>query len=122
MVRHRLADHPLFAYDALAALCRRLPPAQVPFRFGVVPPDAEFDSSLERFRGALTLDEAIEHLEERQAYIAIYNAETDPQKDRLLAEIGEPRLEYRPSIERKAMTFDLVPGWVSIIRSSRRIW
>jgi hypothetical protein len=85
LVRHRLADHPLFRFDALAALCRRLPREQVPYRFGVVPADAEFDSSLERFRGQLTLDDAIEHMEARQAYIAIYNAETDP--------------EYQPVIE-----------------------
>jgi len=85
VVRHRLAEHPLFTYEALAALCRRLPAPQVPFRFGVVPDDAEFDSSLRRFRGELTLDDALDHLEARQAYVAIYNAETDP--------------EYRPVIE-----------------------
>jgi hypothetical protein len=184
VVQHRLTEHPLFAYDALAALCRRLPAQHVPYRFGVVPTDAEFDTSLERFRGALTLDDAIEHLEDRQAYIAIYNPETDPeyqpvieallgelaartepiepgmnwystyvfisardsvtpyhmdremnfllqvrgtktvklwdprdheimtpaQRDRLLAETGEPRPVYRPSFERKAMTFELAAG------------
>jgi hypothetical protein len=184
VVRHRLAEHPLFSFGALAALCRRMPADRVPHRSGVVPVDAEFDTSLRRFRGALTLDEAIEHLEDRQAYIAIYNAETDPeygpiiegllgelaahtepiepgmnwystyifisardsvtpyhmdremnfllqvrgtktvklwdprddeimtpaQKDRLLSEVGEPRPTYRPSLERKAMTFELAPG------------
>ena len=85
VVRHRLADHPLFTFDALAALCRRLPAPQVRFRAGVVPDDAEFDTSLKRFRGELTLDDAIDHLEARQAYIAIYNAELDA--------------EYRPVIE-----------------------
>jgi hypothetical protein len=85
VVRHRLAEHPLFEYRALAALCRRLPAKQVPYRFGVVPSDTDFDASLQRYRGALTLDDAIEQLEAKQAYIAIYNAETDP--------------EYRPVIE-----------------------
>src|ERR1041384_7694968 len=79
LVRHRLTEPPLFRFDALAALCRRLPREQVPYRFGVVPADTEFDTSLERFRGQLTLDDAIEHIEEKQAYIAIYNAETDPE-------------------------------------------
>lgn len=85
LVRHRLADHPMFDFRALAALCRRLPREQVQYRFGVVPADAEFDTSLERFRGQLTLDDAIERMEEKQAYIAIYNPESDP--------------EYQPAIE-----------------------
>jgi Cupin-like domain len=85
LVRHRLTEHPMFEFGALAALCRRLPAEQVRYRFGVVPADAEFDTSLHRFRGQLTLDDAIERIEEEQAYIAIYNAETDPA--------------YRPVIE-----------------------
>ena len=85
LVRHRLAEHPLFEYSALAALCRRLPAKQVPYRFGVVPSDTDFDSSLQRYRGALTLDDALDQLEAKQAYVAIYNAETDPA--------------YRPVIE-----------------------
>src|SRR5213078_1776903 len=184
VVTHRLADHPRFALGALGALCRRLPAEQVPYRFGVVPVDAHFDSSLERYRGQLTLDDAIDHLEDRQAYIAVYNAETDPEyrpviegllgeiaahtepiepglnwystyifitahdsvtpyhmdremnfllqirgtktvklwdprdpeimtpaeKDQLLAQRHEPRPTYKPSFERKAMTFELAPG------------
>ncbi|GAA0708854.1 hypothetical protein GCM10009105_08790 [Dokdonella soli] len=84
-VEHRLAEHPLFALDPLFALCRRLPEVQVKHRFGVVPDGTHFDSSLDRYRGNLTLEDAITHLEERQAYIAIYNAERDP--------------EYQPVIE-----------------------
>jgi cupin-like protein len=184
LVNHRLAEHPLFEFGALAALCRRLPADQVRFRFGVVPVDTEFDTSLQRFRGELTLDDAIEHMEEKQAYIAIYNPETDPaygpviegflgevaahtepiepglnwystyifitahdsvtpyhmdremnfllqirgtktvklwdprdheimtpaQKDLLLSLRREPRPTYKPSFERKAMTFELTPG------------
>jgi hypothetical protein len=184
LVKHRLDVHPLFDLDPLAALCRRLPRAQVRYRSGVIPADAEFDTSLDRYRGDLTLDDAIEHLESRQAYIAIYNAETDPQyrpviegllgeiaghteriepglnwystylfisardsvtpyhmdremnfllqirgtktvqlwdphddeimspaqRDRLLAERGEPRPPYDPAFQRKAMTFQLAPG------------
>jgi hypothetical protein len=85
LVRHRLVEHPLLELSALAALCRRMPAEQVRYRFGVVPQDAEFDTSLRRFAGDLTLDDAIDHLEAKQAYIAIYNAETDP--------------EYKPVIE-----------------------
>ena len=85
LVRHRLAEHPLFELAALARLCRRLPADQVHYRHGVIPADAHFDSSLQRYRGELTLDDVVDRLEERQAYIAVYNAERDP--------------EYRPAIE-----------------------
>jgi hypothetical protein len=185
LVRHRLIEHPLLELGALAALCRRMPAEQVRYRLGVVPQDAEFDTSLQRFAGDLTLDDAIDHLEARQAYIAIYNAETDPeyepvieglvgeiaartervepglnwystyifitardsvtpyhmdremnfllqvrgnktvklwdprddeimtpaQKDQLLSEHGEPRPRYKPELERKAMTYELRPGF-----------
>jgi hypothetical protein len=85
LVRHRLAEHPLFSADALFRLCRRMPAQAVKHRFGTVPADTHFDSSIERFRGELTLDDAIEPLVEKRAYIAIYNPENDP--------------EYRPAIE-----------------------
>lgn len=85
-LRHRLADHPLFALEPLFALCRRLPKAQVCHRFGVVAPDADFDATLSPIvRRSLSLDDAIDHLEERQAYICIFNPELDP--------------DYRPVIE-----------------------
>ncbi len=92
LVSHRLPEHPLFTLDALSALCRRLPPGQVRFRFGVVPPDTHFDSSLARYGTGLTLADAIDHLEEKRAYIAIYNPEHDPEYqpaiEGLLAELG----------------------------------
>ncbi len=85
LVGHRLAEHPLFAFEALRALCRRMPRAQLHHRFGVVPVDTHFDSSLSRFKDGLSFDDAIDHLQERQAYVCIYNPETDP--------------EYRPAVE-----------------------
>lgn len=77
-VHHRLPEHPLFRLEELFKLCRRLPPDQLHFRFGKVPIDTHFDSSLFRYRQDLTLDDAINQLEARQAYIAIYNPERDP--------------------------------------------
>lgn len=85
LVEHRLAEHPLFALEPLFALCRRLPEDQVKHRFGVVPHDTHFDSSFDGYREQLTLDDAIDHLEEKRAYIVIYNPERDP--------------EYKPVIE-----------------------
>ncbi len=80
LVEHRLAEHPLFGTPGpIFELCRRLPPAQCKVRYGVVPPDTDFDKSLAEYNRGLTLEDAIEHFEERQAYIAIYNPERDPQ-------------------------------------------
>jgi len=85
LLSHRLSEHPHFTLAALSALCRRLGTDHVSCRIGKVPVDAEFDSSLQRYNHGLALDDAIEHLEEREAYIAVYNPERDA--------------EYRPVIE-----------------------
>ena len=77
IVQHRLAEHPAFDLQALFALCRRMPTENVMYRFGVIPDDAHFDTSLLRYRKNLTLEDAIERLEEKQAYIALYNPEND---------------------------------------------
>lgn len=102
LVRHRLPEHPLFALEALFALCRRLPATQVRFRYGIVPADAHFDSSLEHFRRDLTLTDVIDHFEERQAYIAIYNPERDPtcrpMLEGLLGEIAARTQSLDPDI------------------------
>ena len=91
-VRHRLAEHPLFTADALFKLARRMPASSVKYRFGRVPGDTHFDSSIERFRGDLTLDDALDHLVDKRAYVALYNPEKDPAYgpaiEGLLAEIG----------------------------------
>lgn len=92
LVSHRLPQHPQFSLPALFALCRRLPRDYVKYRFGVIPIDADIDTSLDRFRADLTLNDAIDRFEEKQAYIAIYNPEVDaeyrPTIEGLLGEIG----------------------------------
>ena len=92
LVRHRLAEHPLFTADALFRLARRMPASAVKYRFGSVPGNAHFDSSIERFRGDLTLDDALDHLVDKRAYVALYNPEKDPEYgpaiEGFLAEIG----------------------------------
>ena len=62
-----------------------MPTGDVMCRFGVVPDNADFDSSLLCYRKNLTRDDAIDHLDERHAYVAIYNPENDA--------------DYRPVIE-----------------------
>jgi hypothetical protein len=78
-VPHRLTEHPLFKLDALFTLCRRLGEKSARVRFGEVPVDTDFDSSLSRFKKELTLEDAINSLEEKKAYIALYNPEQDPE-------------------------------------------
>ena len=102
LVEHRLAEHPRFSLDQLFALCRRLPEEQVKYRFGVVPGNTHFDSSFERYRKELTLDDAIDRLEEKQAYIVIYNPERDPDYqpviEGLLGEIAAQTEKLDPGI------------------------
>ena len=82
-VRHRLGVHPAFQLDALRALCHRLPRKQVKYRAGKIPDDANFDTSLDDFK-TITFEQAVDGLEEHHAYVAIYNAERDPEYGRIL--------------------------------------
>lgn len=102
IVRHHLAEHPLLTLESLFALCRRLPGDFVKYRRGVIPGDANFDSSYDRYRGDLSLEGTLEHFEELKAYICIYNPERDPTYrpliEGLLAEIGAAIADIDPVI------------------------
>lgn len=92
-MQHRLADHPLMQWPALMALCRRMPPREVRYRFGDIAPDADFDRSYSpRYREGLTLDDALDNLEARRAYVCLHNPERDavyrPLLEQLLAEFA----------------------------------
>jgi hypothetical protein len=92
LLGHRLTTHPQFSLAQLFALCRRMPAESILYRVGGIPGDAELDSSYERYRQGLTLDETLDHFEERQAYVCINNPERDPAYrpviEGLLAEIA----------------------------------
>ena len=92
LFQHRLNEHPLFELKSLFELCRRMEEKNIKFRFGEIPVDAEFDSSLMAYRKNLTLDDAINNLVENRAYIAIYNPEIDeiykPVIEQIMGEIG----------------------------------
>jgi len=92
LLRHRLHELPEFTLEALFALCRRLPREQVLFRRAVIPGDADFDSSYDRYAGELTLEAVLDRFEELQSYICIYNPERDAQLaplfEAILAEIA----------------------------------
>lgn len=90
-ITHRLADHPYFSLEELFALCRRMPPEMIPYRIGSIPGDADLDSSYDRYKKALTLDDVLDHFEDNGAYICINNPERDakfrPLIEGLMAEI-----------------------------------
>jgi len=92
LVSHRLPEHPLFELEPLFRLCRRMPRHAVKHRFGIVPGNAHFDTSITTYRQGLTLEDAIDHLEDKRAYIAVYNPEKDPEYkpviEGLLGELG----------------------------------
>jgi hypothetical protein len=85
LVQHRLAEDPHFSLESLSRLARRVPPNKVLFRTGVVPIDTDFDLSGQAYRKSLTLEDALDRMEEVQSYVVINNPEYDA--------------EYRPVIE-----------------------
>lgn len=102
ILRHRLTEHPLLTPQALFSLCRRLPSDYVKIRRGVIPGNAHFDSSYDRYRDGLSLEETLEHFEELKAYICIYNPERDsiyrPLIDSLLGEIAAAIADTDPVV------------------------
>ena len=85
VVEHRLAEDPHFSFESLSRLAKRVPRNKVLFRTGVVPIDTDFDLSGQAYRKGLTLDDALDRMEENQGYVVINNPEHDA--------------EYRPVIE-----------------------
>ncbi len=92
LFEHALATHPFFTLEPLFALCRRMEPEQIHYRIGAIPGDSDFDSSYDRYRHNLTLDDVLDNFEAQRAYICIYNPERDPAYkphiEELLAEIA----------------------------------
>jgi hypothetical protein len=92
LVGHDLLEVSLFDLDALFALCRRLPAEQILYRVGKIPGDTPLDSSYDDYKQGLTLEDVLQHFEERQAYICINNPERDatyqPLIEGLLGEIA----------------------------------
>lgn len=92
LLEHRLTEHPAFSLMQLFALCRRMPSEKILYRIGNIPGDAELDSSYDRYKQGLTLDETLDHFEEKQAYICINNPELDaefqPMIEGMLAEVA----------------------------------
>lgn len=102
LIQHRLVEQPYFSLGNLFALCRRMDPEQIHYRIGDIPGDANFDTSYERYRQGLTLEDALQNFEAKRAYVCIYNPERDstykPVIEGLLAEIAAQVDPLEPGI------------------------
>ena len=76
---HALAGNEYFALPRLFDLCRRMDSRKIRYRIGEIPDDAHFDSSFDRYKAGLSLEDAIDRFEEERAYVVIYNPELDPE-------------------------------------------
>lgn len=102
LVRHRLAEHPLFRRAEIFDLCRRHPRDSVMLRTGQVPITEDFARSFERFGAGFELEDALANFEARRAYILVNNPERDalyrPTIEALLGEIAHHTAAIDPGI------------------------
>jgi hypothetical protein len=81
MIRHHLADHPLFSLERLVGLARRLPEEAVKFNGANIPLDTRL---YEGPRTGLAPDETIRQIEECGSWMVLKNVEIDPEYRALL--------------------------------------
>jgi hypothetical protein len=102
LIWHRLHEHPLLQRDAVFELCRRHPRSSVLLRAGKVPVTEDFARSFDHFGKGMDLEDALQHFEDRQAYIVINNPERDPAYraviEGLLGEIARSTAVIDPDI------------------------
>lgn len=89
-IRHRLAEHPLFALERLLELARRLPGDRAEFNAGDVP---VYTSPAQTPSTGLSLEETIRNIETCGAWVVLKNVEQDPEYgallNRCLDEVGD---------------------------------
>jgi len=92
LVRHRLADHPLFALPRLVELARALPAKQVEYNAGKVPITLD---PAQTPRNGLSPEETIRRIRECRSWLVLKNVERDPAYrallERCLAEVSDLR-------------------------------
>lgn len=89
LIRHVLHERREFQLEPLIALCRRRPDLAA-LRQGKVPVQEDFARSFDHYPASCTLDEALDDLQGRQAYVVITNAERDAEYRIVLQEmLGE---------------------------------
>jgi hypothetical protein len=87
LIGHDLASHPLFQFDALVALAKRLPHKQVRFHSTSAAADSDFERVEQQHPHHLGLDEAMANMETSGSWIALHNAQTDPIYKKILDEV-----------------------------------
>jgi len=92
--RHRLCDHPLLQTDALFALLRRLPPAQVELNAADVNVG---ELATVKPSGGLTPEETLQHIEHCKSWLGLKQLASVPSYRALLEQILG---ELRPAIDR----------------------
>ena len=81
LVRHRLAEHPLFALPRLIQLARTLPEDRVEYNAGDVPVSLDPTKTP---RTGLSIEETIRRIEECRSWMVFKNVERDPEYRALL--------------------------------------
>jgi hypothetical protein len=81
LVRHRLAEHPLFALPRLVELARTLPAAQVEYNAGKVPVTLD---PAQTPRTGLSAEETLRRIEHCSSWLVLKNVERDPAYAALL--------------------------------------
>lgn len=111
LIRHRLADHPLFSLRRLIDLSTRLPEENIKYNAG----DVSLATGLyEGPRTGLSVQETIRRIEECRSWMVLKNVEHDPEYRELLNRCLDEIEVYSDPIEpgmrqREGFVFHLLP-------------
>lgn len=86
-VRHGLADHPLLSLAKLRELALRLGAKQVRFHATTAGAGSNFEKTTEEHKHTLSLDDALNNMENSGSWIALHNVQTDPEYKALLDQV-----------------------------------
>ena len=114
-IRHRLAGHPYFSLERIAAVLPKLPADRVEYNAGDVPVNATYGSIQ---HNGLTPEETIRRIEERRSWMVLKNVEKDEDFGGMLEECLDEVAERSESIEpamgvREGYVFVSSPGSVT---------
>ena len=115
LVRHHLADHPLFALSKLVELSRRLPASRVEYNAGNVPLTLDPANTPQT---GLSAEETIRRISECKSWLVLKNVEQDPEYgellDRCLAEVRVLSQAISPGmLDRESFIFISSPGSIT---------
>jgi hypothetical protein len=90
--------HPLMQLPSVIALAKRMPAEKALYRLGQVPVNTDFDRVTDLYRGQLTLDEALDLLEQKRSIVTLNTPEIDGEYSTFIASLVD---ELRPLVEPK---------------------